>query len=297
MGRHGDNKNLIYISPRVQGLQIGLSYGADAGDENKWPGAPVGDDSAVWAAGLNFQQAIGDSTFSFSIGHRNGSQADKEFELFDGERGNETRTSQWHTRLAANVENIPMILNGDKRLQTAADEDDNTVPVYAIDASDDDALTAASAAEVTAALRNRSMTLLKGQKSMAMAGDNDSFTNVAVGVGFGAFQFNVAYATRDRGGYIVTDHYRDPAAIDGDPSTAPTATTDDDIHTQSVVKDKDSEWDTWGRQHHLYGRSDGAEPWAHEPRNRFGRGTLGNDVLGAIHAGARRQLEDLDLPG
>ena len=90
------------------------------------------------------------------------------------------------------------------------------------------------------------MQLLMAQKSTMMAGDNDTFTNVGVGVGFGAFTFNVAYAERDAGGYMVVDHYVDPAAVDTDVATVPTETTDDDIHTQSVVKDKKSEWDTWG---------------------------------------------------
>ena len=253
----GDNKNLIYISPRVSGLQLGMSYGVDATDENKWPGAPVGDDNQVWAGGLNFQQAVGDGTFTFSLGHRSRSQVSKEHTLFDGTMGDEARTSLWHERLAANVMNIPMILSGDKVQQTEdadntetgfqEDEDDNTVVIYTIDASDDDTLTASTtAAEATAALRNQSMKLLKAQKSMAMAGDNDTFTNVGLGVGFGAFQFNVAYATRDRGGYMVVDRYADPAASDNDDGTTPTATTDDDIHTQAVVKDKAAEWDTWG---------------------------------------------------
>jgi len=253
----GDNKNLIYLTPRVQGLQLGLSYGVDATDENKWAGAPVGDDNAVWAGGLNFQQQIGDTSFSFSVGHRNRSKADAEHTVFDGTMGDEARTSLWHQRLAANVMNIPMLLNGDKVQQTTdadttadgfqEDEDDNTVVIYTIDGSDDDTLTASTAAtDATAALRNQSMQLLLAQKSTMMAGDNDTFTNVGVGVGFGAFQFNVAYATRDAGGYMVADRYTDPAAIDNDPTTTPTDTTDDDVHTQSVVKNKASEWDTWG---------------------------------------------------
>ena len=37
---------------------------------------------------------------------------------------------------------------------------------------------------------------------MMMKGDDSNFTNFGVGVGFGAFQFNVAYATMDSGAYI-----------------------------------------------------------------------------------------------
>ncbi len=255
----GDNKNIIYISPRVSGLQVGMSYGADNASENKWPGAPTGDEQAVWAGGLNFQQAFGDGTFSFSLGHRNREGTAAEFMPFDGSaRGTlPARTSLWHQQLAANVMNIPMILSGDKVQQTEdadttatgfqEDDDDNTVVVYTVTGDNSETVAASTTAtDATATLLNTSRQALLGQKSTMMAGDDDTFTNVGVGVGFGAFQFNVAYAERDRGGYMVVDHYEDPAATDGDAATAPTETTDDDIHTQSVVKDGNSEWDTWG---------------------------------------------------
>ncbi len=69
-----DNKNLIYISPRVQGLQVGLSYGSDG--TNEYKGQAKNNDNAVWAAGINFNQAIGDASFKISAGHRNASMAD-----------------------------------------------------------------------------------------------------------------------------------------------------------------------------------------------------------------------------
>ncbi len=78
----GDNKNVIYISPRVNGVQLGVSYGPDVANESKWPGAPTGSEDSVWAAGLNFQQDIGDTSFSFSVGHRSReNNADATFDL------------------------------------------------------------------------------------------------------------------------------------------------------------------------------------------------------------------------
>ena len=245
----GDNKNLIYISPRVSGLQLGLSYGVDAGDENKWAGAPVGDDNSTWSGGLNFQQTVGDMSVTFSLGHRNRSQADKEFMPFTDMAGGvpSERTSMWHQQLAANVMNIPMIINEDKVLDTRAADStdalpDNAVPVYEIDSTTKTTITKATSAPTNgyATVLEESRRLLLAQKATMMAGDNDTFTNVGFGVGFGAFQFNVAYSERDRGGYMIVDHYEDK----NDPVTP--ATTDDDIHTQSVVKDPNSEWDTWG---------------------------------------------------
>ena len=67
----GDNRNVIYISPRVNGVQVGLSYGPDSKNENSAGGAPSNNDDAVWAAGINFNETIGDMAFKVSLGHAN----------------------------------------------------------------------------------------------------------------------------------------------------------------------------------------------------------------------------------
>ena len=67
----GDNRNVIYISPRVNGVQVGLSYGPDSKNENLAGGAPSNNDDAVWAAGINFNETIGDMAFKVSLGHVN----------------------------------------------------------------------------------------------------------------------------------------------------------------------------------------------------------------------------------
>ncbi len=70
-----DNLNVIYISPRTNGVQVGVSYGADAGSENSTASAPANNDDAVWAAGINFNETIGDMSFKVSLGHMNRSQS------------------------------------------------------------------------------------------------------------------------------------------------------------------------------------------------------------------------------
>ena len=64
-----DNLNVIYISPRTNGVQVGLSYGADAGSENSTASAPDNNDDSVWAAGINFNETVGDMSFKVSLGH------------------------------------------------------------------------------------------------------------------------------------------------------------------------------------------------------------------------------------
>ena len=67
----GDNLNVIYISPRVNGVQVGVSYGPDSKSENSTTSAPTDNDDAVWAAGINFNETIGDMSFKVSLGHAN----------------------------------------------------------------------------------------------------------------------------------------------------------------------------------------------------------------------------------
>ena len=65
----GDDLRINYISPRVNGIQVGLAYGADADNENRPTDAPVEGNDNSWAVGLNYTTAIDDSSFSFSAGH------------------------------------------------------------------------------------------------------------------------------------------------------------------------------------------------------------------------------------
>ena len=67
----GDNLNVIYISPRVNGVQVGVSYGPDSKSENSTTSAPTDNDDAVWAAGINFNETVGDMAFKVSLGHAN----------------------------------------------------------------------------------------------------------------------------------------------------------------------------------------------------------------------------------
>ena len=70
-----DNLNVIYISPRMNGVQVGVSYGADATSENSVASAPKDNDNAVVAAGINLNQSVGDAGVKISLGHLNREQA------------------------------------------------------------------------------------------------------------------------------------------------------------------------------------------------------------------------------
>ena len=78
----GDALGVSYITPRINGLQVGLSYHPDSTNENKPTGAPAGNDDAVVAAGINYNETIGDMSFKISLGHLSRSQSGMaEFDL------------------------------------------------------------------------------------------------------------------------------------------------------------------------------------------------------------------------
>ena len=67
----GDDLGVIYITPRVNGVQVGLSYHPDSTNENAPTRAPENNDNAVMAAGINFNQTVGDMAIKVSLGHVN----------------------------------------------------------------------------------------------------------------------------------------------------------------------------------------------------------------------------------
>ena len=67
----GDDLGVIYITPRVNGVQVGLSYHPDSTNENAPTRAPENNDDSVIAAGVNFNQTVGDMSVKVSLGHVN----------------------------------------------------------------------------------------------------------------------------------------------------------------------------------------------------------------------------------
>ena len=68
----GDDLGVIYITPRVNGVQVGVSYHPDSTNENNPTKAPEDDnENAVVAAGINFNETVGDISVGVSLGHVN----------------------------------------------------------------------------------------------------------------------------------------------------------------------------------------------------------------------------------
>ena len=201
----GDSVKLNYISPRVSGLQVGVSYAPDSTNESGVTSAPSGNDDASWGAAVNFSQDVGDMAVNLSLGHRSRSQTAEQMVDASGlnhlcglttknvDGGAVSYSALGNTacdRTAATPEKGTTIV-GD----TAADGTLHFVP----------------------------------STSKMKKADDATYTNAGVGVSFGAFKFNVAYATSDGGAYKVQKTPIMYAVSDG--AVADAATTDAEVTT------------------------------------------------------------------
>jgi len=186
----GNDPKLNYITPRVSGLQLGVSYAPD--DGSKRTDAPTGNDDATWGAGLNFQQEVGDMNVTFSLGHRSVDSAGSEVSYMSamapatgeddnrltvsGFKAHETTVKEYHAALGL------MRAGKNKAIDTVAGGD-ALATLHSDAAAAQDAIT--------------------DSMSSMTKGDEATYTNAGVGVSFGAFKFNVAYATSDGGAYTT----------------------------------------------------------------------------------------------
>ena len=255
----GNARKLNYISPRVSGLQVGVSYAPDDAAQDANTGAPTTNDNAGWGAGLNFQQEIGGGSFTFSLGHRSGDTAGTELELKSGMDSG--------TRIT--VGQLKMHEDAIEAYEAARDLTPGEDGI--------DALEGANDSERAAALANLQNAAVTGANAIANAldqtvtrGDAATYTNVGVGVGMGAFKFNVAYATVDGGAYMavanpIVRNQNDGVAStdcsdsnvhcfdhDSEDSTDAVVETDsqndpsNDWARKTVAKDTSKDYDVWG---------------------------------------------------
>ncbi len=252
----GNARKLNYISPRVSGLQLGVSYAPD--DTSQAPAsAPSGNDSAGWGVGMNFKQEVGDMGVTFSLGHKSTDTAGSKIEFMSGAAP--TAAGQGNRITPLEVANNSKAIDDYEKAvtaQTAGNLQELQTPA------------AAAVADNKAAM-----------DGMMTKGDASTYTNAGVGVSFGAFKFNVAYATADGGAYttmmankkitqeesadfpgtwnstcncIVGDN--NPGDYDGDgAATSTTAESDtnndprnDYWVAEEVVEDKTKNYDVWG---------------------------------------------------
>ena len=71
----GDSMKVSYFTPRMEGVQLGLSYMPDGGTHQAKNNSADNNDMDAWSVGLNYMGAIGDSSVAFSAGHYSQSTA------------------------------------------------------------------------------------------------------------------------------------------------------------------------------------------------------------------------------
>ena len=195
----GNARKLNYISPRVSGLQLGVSYAPDDTAQDANTGAPSGNDNAGWGAGLNFQQEVGDMAVTFSLGHKSTDSA-----------GAAISCPAWtHRRPATGGTTICV---SQPPLTRRSQEGVGEVGVSGVHRQEEHGEDARgqyckpngrlALGGIVNAASWAGMAIMGATSSMTK-GDASTYTNAGVGVSFGAFKFNVAYATSDGGAYTT----------------------------------------------------------------------------------------------
>ena len=192
----GNSRKLNYFTPRLSGVQLGVSYSPKA---TQAPAdAPAGNDSASWGVGLNFQQEVGDMAVTLSAGHSNASRSGSD--SFTVLTSSSAMPGMTHKDAMTNMD-IVSLWNG----IATADSDLYSSEAMALVPADRDENgqldeTTNRATEVYNAAYDAKMDLAdRPTMSVMKSRDDQSYSNFGVGVGFGAFKFNVAYATVDMG--------------------------------------------------------------------------------------------------
>ena len=188
----GNARKLNYISPRVSGLQVGVSYAPD--DSSQAPtSAPMDNDNAGWGAAVNFQQEVGDMAVTFSLGHKSTDSAGEKLEYMTGMLATGVADGDADDyRLAAGK------LTAHKKAIADYEKSRDLMPATAKAGS---LVTAPGNLHATAVTSKNA--IINATDGMMVKGDEATYTNAGVGVSFGAFKFNIAYATSDGGAYKV----------------------------------------------------------------------------------------------
>ena len=193
----GDDLKLNYFTPRMNGLQVGFSYAPDQGNENAPTLAPNGNDNDAWGIAANYAMDLGDGTVSLSAGHLVVSQSMDEAAMFMTGMAPAGQAAGRHMRLTPNE------YAANNKAKAAFNAAVGLMPVAPAKTVTDTPAGDLHALAVMAENDN-----LAAMDGMTTKIDNKTYTNVGIAVGFGAFSFNVAYATQDGGKYKAMDANR-----------------------------------------------------------------------------------------
>ncbi len=179
----GDSQKIAYYTPRLSGVQFGVSYSPES-VEDSGAGSPVNNDNDAVSLGLNYTGAVGDTNVSLSVGHYQKSQVGAMEMLMSGSNA-ASRTPLTASALEAHETAIAGYEGGRDLMKVAKAEE--------VSADAGDLAAAVIATNAIAAAQDIS----------ADKADSQTFTNFGIQVGMGAFSFSAAYAVHDGGTYKV----------------------------------------------------------------------------------------------
>ncbi|MYB75918.1 MAG: porin, partial [Chloroflexi bacterium] len=193
---HGDKNQIMYFSPRVSGVQFGLSYIPDTGQEGG--NEPLNDNQKdAWAIGGNYVGDFGGTNIAFSLGHYQGSQ-DGEQSFISGAApaggGSDNRITVG--KLAADKKTWETL--------EYATQNDKKNKLTGLTGDTPDARDTALTTLVHDGLMARK-NIMDATDGMMKKADSKTFSNAALQVGLGSFSFGIVYATADGGAYKAMD--------------------------------------------------------------------------------------------
>ena len=190
-GNHGDEQIIAYYTPRISGVQLGVSHApnVEVEDTNMAPDSNANSASSV---GLNFQGDMGGASVKFSAGYYSAEQTGMMMSIFDGMVAGAAATDPRTTSdylVSDNMADEKAIADAMKARDagTKMDTDDETKD---------------SLEEHRTAAKDAADSIKDHQISAMQKADNSTISNFGLQVGFGSFSFNAAYATQNGGAYM-----------------------------------------------------------------------------------------------
>ncbi|MCY4319266.1 MAG: porin [Alphaproteobacteria bacterium] len=185
----GDSQKVAYYTPRMEGVQFGVSYSPESLEDGE-VGSPIHNDHEAVSLGLNYMGGIGDVTLALSAGYYDKSQTMDAVALMSGAENAGGKQ--------ANNEGVYKYLTVEdySTHKEAIADADEAIAMESVAAGLSGLVTAGSSA---------ALSIANAQDIMASQADSQTFANFGLQVGFGAFGFDVAYAVHDGGAYKVME--------------------------------------------------------------------------------------------
>ncbi len=248
----GDKNNISYFSPRMSGVQLGVTYIPNVGQEAQ--AKPLqNNDMDAWSIGANYKGEVGDTSIAVSAGHYNRSQTMAPVALMSGMSGTNLMpltagalTGHMDTVAKYKAGRDLMKYKKEKTLQASTNATPNMAPT----------------ADMAATAQNA---IAKAEDMEAFKAEEMTVSNFGLQVGLGSFSFDVAYMTSDGGAYKAArmdipmyqgmwDHDGDEAQAAKDGTTPSPQVADDstnnnpknDIARSVLVKDTSKDFETVG---------------------------------------------------